>query len=141
MPANDTASLVRQIYTAYNDRQFDRAVEVVAQDFVWTDPSIGETLNGPEGQRQYMQTWATAFPDSRVEVVNIIANDNSAVVEFIGRGKHEGTLKTPVGDIPATGKNVEVHFCDIHEVRNGKIARSRTYFNAAALFRQLGVGA
>lgn len=135
----DTSSLVREIYAAYNDRQFDRAAELVTDDFVFTMVPTGQTLNGPDGMRQFLQTWATGFPESAVEITNVIAGEDWATVEYTGRGVHSGPLQTPTGEIPATGRSAELQFCDVFRVRDGKLSEGRTYFDMATMMRQLGL--
>ena len=139
MSAQDTANLVRQVYDDYNDRQFDHAAGLVANDYAWTMIPTGQTFNGPDGMRQYLAAWDQGFPESKVEITNVVASGEHAVVEFTGRGVHTGPLQTPAGEIPATGKRVELQFCDVYQVRGGKLAGGRTYFDMASLMRQLGL--
>jgi ketosteroid isomerase-like protein len=42
-------------------------------------------------------------------------------------------------EIPATGKSVTLHFCDVHEIRNGEIRSVKSYFDSASMLMQLGV--
>lgn len=55
------------------------------------------------------------------------------VVEFVGRGAHEGALKSAAGDIPATGRRVEIPFREVHGVRDGKLASTRSYFDGVVM--------
>ena len=68
--------------------------------------ATGQEFRGHAGQLEYLQGWSTAFPDSRVEVLRVIAGDMAAAVEFRGIGTHTGTFHTPMGDIPATGRRL-----------------------------------
>lgn len=61
------------------------------------------------------------------------------VVEFMGRGTHTGPLHTPTGDVPATGRRVDLPFCDVHRIEDGKITNGRSYFDLATMMRQLGL--
>ncbi|HEX2283182.1 MAG TPA: ester cyclase [Thermomicrobiales bacterium] len=135
----DNSTLVREFYDAYNDREFDRAAALATDDYTFTMVPTGETMSGANGIRQYLEMWSTAFPDSTVEITNMVVSDDWVVVEFTGRGIHSGPLRTPTGDIPATGKQVELHFCDVVSVRDGKLAGGRTYFDMASMMRQLGL--
>jgi ketosteroid isomerase-like protein len=101
--------------------------------------ATGETFNGPEGVKQYLLVWATAFPDSQVETTEIIAGDRGAVVEFTGRGTQSGPLQTPTGDIPPTGRAAEQRFCTVNRIENGKITEARQYFDLLGLMQQLGL--
>src|SRR6185437_2649919 len=98
-----------------------------------------ETLHGPQGLRQFLQGWATAFPDSVVETTRVVADEQGAAMEFIGRGTMTGPLGGPMGEIPPTGKSVAVLFAQVLEMRQGKVARARLYFDGMGMLIQLGV--
>lgn len=132
-------AVVRTVYDAFNDRDFDRAVSVVSDDAEWTNVPTGETLRGRDGVQQFLQRWGGGFPDGRIEVSSIKAGEGFAVVEFVGRGTNSGSLQTPAGDLPPTNRSVEVRFCDVVEVSDGRITGGRTYWDMASLMTQLGV--
>jgi steroid delta-isomerase-like uncharacterized protein len=138
MSAQKNAELGRASYDAWNERDFDRLVSFGANDVQVVLVPFGNVMHGPEGYRQYADGWASAFPDGRIEITRIMADDNGAVVEFIGRGTQTGPLSSPSGTIPATGKRVEIQFCDVLEMTGGKISRLRSYFDSATMLRQLG---
>ena len=86
-----------------------------------------------------MQGWATAFPDSVTETTFVVATEDGGAMEFRGRGTHNGPLQSPAGDIPPTGRRVDVPFSQVLEVQQGKIRRARLYFDSMSLLQQLGV--
>jgi steroid delta-isomerase-like uncharacterized protein len=136
----DNARLGRRIYEEmWNERDFDALMRTATEDCEVTAIPFNQTLRGQSGYRQWGESWATAFPDARVEIKRVMATDDAVVLEFIGRGTHTGPLSTPLGTIPPTGKKVELPFCDILEIRDGSVRRARSYFDAATLMRQLGI--
>jgi steroid delta-isomerase-like uncharacterized protein len=139
MSAQDVEAMVRAVYDAYNRNDFEAAVALHGADTETVVVPTGQVLPGHDGVRQYMGSWATAFPGSRVEVRNVVASDDGAVVEFVGRGVHGGPLQTPAGTIPPTGRTVEIPFCDVWRVRDGKLAGSHVYFDVLTILGQLGV--
>jgi len=139
MSAQDNARIVMSTYDAYNDRKFDVAVALASEDSEWLNVPLGLSLRGKEGNRQFLQGWATAFPDSRVEVAYTVADEEGVVVEFRGRGTHTGPLASPAGDIPATGRSVDIPFCQVYRLKGGKIVSSHLYFDVATMMGQLGL--
>jgi steroid delta-isomerase-like uncharacterized protein len=137
--ATQNAILVRTLYDAYNARRFDDAVAVCAEDVELVNEATGEVLHGPEGVRAFDTGWATAFPDSRVEIRSVIAADDAVTVEFRGVGTQTGVLRTPAGEIPPTGRSANVPFCDVVRVRDGRVTSIHTYFDSASMMRQLGL--
>ncbi|HEY0969802.1 MAG TPA: ester cyclase [Gemmatimonadales bacterium] len=135
----EIAAIGRMLSEVYNARDFDRLDSVIAPDAEYRNVATGEVFRGAEGVKRYQRNWASAFPESRVEIQNLAACGETVTVEFIGRGRHSGPLNTPQGTIQPTGKDVELALCDVLSVRDGRITGGRTYFDLASLMRQLGV--
>jgi len=139
MSAKENISIARNVYESYNRRDFDSAIKNVASSSVLRNVPANMTLKGPEGYKQFLKNWDSAFPDSKCEVKNIEAGEDFAVCEFRGVGTHKGTLKIPEGDIQATGKRVEVSFCDVYHFKNGKISEISSYYDLATFMKQIGI--
>lgn len=135
----DTARLARELYDAFNQRDFERGARHILETAEQVNTGSGETFRGPDGYRQNLTRWATAFPDGKIELLNLVASDDVAVVEFVGRGTQTGPLATPAGEIPPTGKRVELRFCDVIRFREGKVAGLSTYYDSGVMMQQLGI--
>lgn len=46
---------------------------------------------------------------------------------------------THVHTVPATGRHVTVHACDVYEVKDNKIKEGRAYLDTGAIMSQLGL--
>jgi predicted ester cyclase len=137
----DNAEIARQFYEAWNNRDFDFGPEHSTPDSTITMVGSGQVFHGAEGGRQFGEGWAEAFPDGRVTVDNLIAQGSCVVVEYTGRGTHTGTLRTPAGDIPATGRSVTLQFLDVLEFDGDKVRAQRTYTDTGSMMAQLGITA
>ena len=135
----DNADLARRVHEAWNERKFDEIAELTAPDSTITIVGSGDTFEGVEGSRAYNEMWAAGFPDAAVTVDRVIASGDHVVVEFTGRGTHTGTLRTSMGDIPATGRSLTLQLCDVMEIRDGMIQGQRTYFDTGSMMAQLGL--
>ncbi|MCH5676618.1 hypothetical protein MKW14_33320 [Streptomyces sp. CME 23] len=74
----------------------------------------------------------------RIEVVRTVGSDEYESAELLSTGTHDGTLRFPDGEIPATGRTVNVPLCWFAEITDGKIARLRDYYNPGTFRTQLG---
>jgi steroid delta-isomerase-like uncharacterized protein len=126
-------------FEAWNDRDFDRGSGLVADGAEIIEVPTNETFRGPSGSREESEKWANGLPDGRVTVKNDITSANAAVLESTVRGTHTGPFVTPAGEVPATGRTVELDFCTILEIEGGEIQRIRHYYDTATLMRQLGL--
>lgn len=139
MADSDTISIARRLYEDWNERDFDHLAGLLAEDGEILLVGSGTSFRGPEGARQFAQMWANGFPDGRVTVDKVAASGNQVTIEHTGRGRHTGTLQSPAGEIPATGKSVTLQLCDVFTIEEGKITSLRSYFDSASLLTQLGV--
>ena len=139
MAAQDNAATARRFPEAWNERDFDAMAMLLADDGEIVVVGSDRRFVGADGVREFPHTWADAFPDGRVEVTNVIDGGDQVVVEYTGRGSHTGTLVSAAGEIPPTGRSVELKLCDVVEFRDGKATRIRSYFDSASLMAQLGL--
>jgi|SRR5579884_1321975 len=140
MSVEESTHLVREHYNNFNKRDFGTGATLVDPKVRWINVPFGTIYEGPEGYKQNLKMWTTAMSDARAEITNLIASDRWVAVEFTGKGTHQsGPFIGPKGPIPPTGKSIELSFCEIFEIKNGKIALIRVYFDAATLMRQLGL--
>lgn len=135
------AELVRSLLEAWNRRDFEYLMESTAEDAVLTDAGSGETFHGREGVREYNMMWAEAFPDGQITVGRIIESGDLVVAEYTGHGTHTRALATRAGTIPATGRSVTLRFCDVSEIKDGKVQAQTAYGDSGALMAQLGITA
>jgi predicted ester cyclase len=137
MASQDLGTVVREMISAWNGKDLDRCASYAHQDAKMTIMPFGMTL----GFREYIENWARAFPDGKLEIKNVLVQEDKGMCEFTGRGTHTGTLKGPTGDLPATQRRVELPCIECYSFRGGKLAEGRVYFDAFSMFTQLGVGA
>lgn len=135
----EKAAIARDVYESWNSRDFDRGAQAMADGGEIVIVGSGERFAGPEGAVAYSRKWADAFPDGRIEIDHLTEGDSTVVVEFTGRGTHTGTLVTPMGDLPATERRVELHLCDVLEFEGDKIKNQRSYIDSGAIMQQLGL--
>jgi steroid delta-isomerase-like uncharacterized protein len=139
MTAQDNAATARALNDAFNARDWRAAVALTAPKVELVNLATGQTFTGPAGVEEFLGGWASAFPDSKVETTDVVADEHGAAMEFVGRGTHTGPLQSPTGPIPPTGRSVVVYFCQTLVMRQGKISRARLYFDLAGMLQQLGL--
>jgi len=135
----DHAAVARSTYEAFNARNFDHTVNLVTPDFQWVNVPFGVTHNGPEGAREFLTGWATAFPDAQCEINNMFGGENHAVSQGHFRGTHTVALRTPTGEIAPTNRRVDISFSEVYRFNGDRIQHITCYYDAATLLRQLGV--
>jgi steroid delta-isomerase-like uncharacterized protein len=96
--------------------------------------------NRIEQVKQGIATWRAAFPDFRVTVHDIIAEDDKVVVRWTGHGTHLGEFPSDtLGTIPPTGKTFEAQEIHIYQLQAGKIIADWEVWDVLGAMQQLGV--
>lgn len=140
MSAQSNAEMARKLYEAFNRGDLDSALGIATDDVVVVLIPFGQTFQGKAGFRDFMGGFKRAFPDLKVTVTNQVATESHVVNECSWTGTHSGPLMSPAGEIPPTNKAVAgAVFCEVWEIRDGKLARLRNYQDVSSWLRQLGL--
>jgi steroid delta-isomerase-like uncharacterized protein len=123
---------------AFNSHDEARIRACYADDAVFTAPG-GIRLEGPEAIVGYAMTWLNALPDATATVDNEVIAGDWAATQQTFRGTHTGTLVSPDGDIPATGKSVVGRAAELIRVVDGKIVEDHLYFDNMEFLTQIGL--
>lgn len=131
--AENKALARRWFEDIWNKGDLDAIDELVAPDAVFHDPATKE-YRGPDGARELVSTYRTAFPDTRFTIEEQIAEGDAVATRWTARGTHEGELM----GISPTGKNVTVKGIEISRVSAGKLAGGEVAWDSLGMLRQLG---
>lgn len=75
-----------------------------------------------------------AFPDMRLTVDDLVAEDDKVTKRWTARGTHKATFM----GMPASGKRFEVTGLDIYRVADGKLAECWAVMDTVTMMKQLG---
>lgn len=101
----------------------------------------GIRLTGREAAETIWNMYHDAFPDIRLQINAIHADDRGGVHEGRASGTHTGTLRGPAGEIAPTSRKAQVDFCGVYEFEEGKVTSFHLYFDQAEMLSQLGITA
>jgi ketosteroid isomerase-like protein len=144
----NNVTIARNIYTSINARQFDEVLKFVSDECVWVDIPSGKIYMGRDGFKKLQESWLKSFPDRQIEVINSVASGEQVVVEFIGRGTHHTVVQAGSQAAPKTGSQneeeaprvgdkIELFFCDVIHIKDGKIESGRTYYDYSRILKQI----
>ena len=80
-----------------------------------------------------------AFPDGRLEASRLLAEGSVVAAEGRFIGTHTGVMRTPAGDVEATGRPVDLRWMSSYQVRGDELVSEHLYFDQAELLGQLGL--
>jgi ketosteroid isomerase-like protein len=137
--ADDSERTIRKLFDGFNSKDYDAIEALVSDDFELIDVGSGEKYSGRDGARKNAEGWLIPFADAEVELLNVVTSGDWAVAEAVGRGTHTGPMQTPMGEVAPTGRKMELHFCSVVKVQDGKIVEERDYYDAMTIANQLGL--
>jgi predicted ester cyclase len=133
----DNASRIRDLYDAVNHKDLKTIAGFGTAASEWLDVPFAYTSTGERAIIDPWQSWFNIFPDATCEVRSLVALGDTVIAQGVGRGTHRGVFNSPAGSLEPTGRTMEVQFCDVYRLENGKIVRADSYFDFYSLLKQL----
>lgn len=127
--------LVQRFIREANTKNYDRVAELFTADYTRHDPDAGVDEQGPEPFIAALQQLHEAFPDSKVHVGEITAEDDLVAFEGTMTGTHDGVFK----GVEPTHATIEIPGNAMHRIRDGQIAETWATWNFLAGLQQLDV--
>jgi steroid delta-isomerase-like uncharacterized protein len=134
----DTHDVATTFIAAFNSHDPARMAASSSENVVAVVPP-DTTLRGREAVTAYLTAWVNAFPDAYIEVHDEIVAGDTAIQQYTFRGTHTGTLLTPAGEIPATGKALAGRGVEIITAAGDQVAELQLYFDQVQVLTQLGL--
>lgn len=136
MSKEQNASALGKFAEAVNTEKYELFNEVVAADSVDHDPGPGQ-VPGPEGYRALFTQMRSAFPDMKVELAAVVADEEAIAFAYTFTGTQQGSLM----GVPATGKKVTIRGLQISKFRNGKMVERWGSSDQLGMLQQIGATA
>jgi steroid delta-isomerase-like uncharacterized protein len=126
---------------AWSQRDIDTALDVVATQLHWVDPSLPAPMTTRDEARAFFTASWQGFPDLTMQAVGsplVDAARGRVAQEWRMTGTHTGEGFPP--GVPPTGKAFDVSGTDVWELdQNGRAVSIHAYWDVTTLMNQLGL--
>lgn len=122
---------------AFNAQDAKECRALLGPDIEWAIP--GGLLQGLDQVDAFNSALWEAFPDIELTATHIVEQGSAVAMQGTAEGMHQGTFRTPRGDIPPTGQRVHLPYSEHFEVKESLIVSARLVFDRLELLEQLGV--
>jgi len=130
-----TEEVARAAFEAVAGHDPDGIVAQGAPDYVDDFVAVGR-FEGHAAIRAFFVEMFAAMPDLVMTVERVVADDETAVVQWQAKGTFDGRS---FQGIRATGRAVEIRGVDVMEIRDGLIQHNTIYYDGASFARQIGL--
>ena len=127
------AAALSKFAEAVNTGNYALFSDVVATDCVDHDPGPGQAP-GPDGYRALFTEMRQAFPDMKVEVAELVADEEAIAFAYTFTGTQNG----PLMGIAPTGKKVKIRGLQISKFRGGKMVERWGSSDQLGMLQQIG---
>jgi steroid delta-isomerase-like uncharacterized protein len=129
----DHATTMRRAYELISAGDIDGFGRLMSDDFVEHEevPGLAPTK---EGVLDFFRGYLVAFPDLRMEVLDLVASGDKAVARVKATGTQDGEFM----GMPPSGRSVEVELIDIMRFDDGLVVEHWGVMDMLAMLQQLG---
>jgi predicted ester cyclase len=131
----DARDVILKHIAAVNDR--DSAADPWAADAEMVAPGGG--ASGRDEVIGFLGVFQEAFPDLRLETKRLLCDGPAAAAEGTLAGTHDGVFHTPDGDVPPTGRAVELRWAAVYATDGETLKSEHLFFDQMELLGQLGL--
>jgi steroid delta-isomerase-like uncharacterized protein len=133
----DTIAIARQNVDFFNSGDWEKYRAIQTPDATYDELATQRHLDR-DGGIEAAKAWKAAFPDAKGTITNSFAGGDQVTLEITWVGTHTGSMLTPTGAIPASGKRVDVKAVQVVRVKGDQIAAVKQYFDLFGLLQQIG---
>ena len=132
---SDARDVILKHIAAMNDRNSD--ADPWAADAQMVAP--GAQVSGRDEVLGFLGVFHEAFPDLRLENVQLVVDGSAAAAEGTLTGTHNGVLHTPGGDVEPTGRRVELRWGAVYATDGDTLKSEHLFYDQMDFLGQLGL--
>lgn len=127
-------ALVRRNFEAiWSQGNLAAADELLAPGYVGHIATLPDVVRGIEAFKQMIAMFHFAFPDTRFEIQDQIAEDNKVATRWIAYGTHRGEFM----GIAPSGQAMHVTGMSFHRIEDGRIQESWDDWDALSMLQSM----
>ncbi|REJ82882.1 MAG: hypothetical protein DWQ44_01830 [Bacteroidetes bacterium] len=126
-----TVSIIYGMFESGNTEGIENYVHPYMIDYT-LDPAIMQ--KGIEGLVELISVNKQAFPDLKIKVYNMSAEGDYVYAHFNFNGTYTGSL----GNIPSSGRKIDIDGVDVIRLKDGKIVEHWGYWDTQKFLIQMG---
>jgi predicted ester cyclase len=123
---------------ARNEANLALLDKIYSPQVVVHDPSRPESIVGLEALKSQCRATHTAIPDVKFSLDDLYVKGDKIAWVFTMSGTVTGPFRTPLGDLPPTGKTFRFSGVAIDRIVEGKIGEEWVFYNVLDILQPMG---
>jgi steroid delta-isomerase-like uncharacterized protein len=133
----EARELGEQWFASVKTGDTDAVLGMISDDIDFL--AAGVPASGAAEVAGFVSGYRQAFPDMDFVIREWVEQGDTAVAEGSYTGTHTGPMQSPMGEIPPTGRSIDLPFTTVFAARDGKLAAHRAYWDNVTFMTQLGL--
>lgn len=135
MTESEIRSFTEQLVETINSGDWERLRSLYDDDAVLYQATVKKTIVGADHIINGIKDFGEMSKDWHATIRELYIVGDTAIMEVSSTGTHTGRFL----DYEPTGRRFDINNCLIYKIKDGKIIKQTTYFDAATLLRALGL--
>ncbi|TMD59529.1 MAG: ester cyclase [Chloroflexi bacterium] len=133
-------TVAKAFVDAINRGDLDAVTASYSENCTVEDPMYPAPLVGRNAVREDAAAFLRGFPDLRLELGDLLEKGDIGMAEYRITGTNTGPLTTPMGEVPATGKRLDVHGSVYARLNDRDLTvEEHRHYDVAGVMRALGL--
>jgi steroid delta-isomerase-like uncharacterized protein len=131
---------ITNYWQAWTEHNSDNLLDLLAPEFI-SKNYLGQGAAADKNMAaQEFKVFNKAFPDLKVEVINITAKDGGVRCDVMETATFTGFMKSPTGVIAPTNQSYKLFVASLFRINTqGLIIEQRTYWDMDSWAEQIGI--
>ena len=139
MTTQSKAAVLTEIIDVFCARDLERLRTMIDDQVVYQETGTGRRIEGADAYIALCEGWLAAFPDLVGKVTTGLEGGDQAAIEIAWTGTNGGPIAMPDGDLPATGKSIDLHSTIWATFNGDKVRDVRHHLDIMGMVQQLGL--
>lgn len=125
--------VVMEELKGWHTQDVERVISTMADDATYEDMTQSPA-HGHDEIRVFGEKWVGGAPDFTVHVDQFVIDGDT----IVNRGIISGTIMNDFWGMPATGKRFDLPYCQVANLKDGKIVRVWDFSDSGTMAYQVG---
>jgi steroid delta-isomerase-like uncharacterized protein len=130
--------IARQGVEDFNRNDWEAIRRSLVDGYQYEETGTGVRLEGSDALLEHLQGLKRAMSDLAGTVERIAVDGDDVIIEVRWRGTHDGPMALPDGELPSTGRSIDIWGILWQVYRDGLLVHERHHVDTLTMMSQLG---